>query len=142
MSTTSEKARRKAEFGDFQTPPLLARQACEVLKRWGIAPASIVEPTCGVGNLLAAGLETFPTATVGMGVDINPTHIEKARDLLSRLASSPKVILKCADFFADFNRLLHNLPQPRLVIGNPPWVTNSHLGAIGGSNFPEKTNFQ
>mgnify|MGYP006991333775 CR=1 FL=1 len=29
-----------------------------------------------------------------------------------------------------------------LVIGNPPWVTNSALGALGGNNLPEKTNFQ
>src|SRR5208283_4258414 len=29
-----------------------------------------------------------------------------------------------------------------LVIGNPPWVTNSALGALGSGNLPKKTNFQ
>ena len=29
-----------------------------------------------------------------------------------------------------------------LVIGNPPWVTNSDLGQLGSNNLPTKTNFQ
>src|SRR5258708_10405322 len=29
-----------------------------------------------------------------------------------------------------------------LVIGNPPWVTNSQLGAIAGQNVPHKTNIR
>jgi hypothetical protein len=31
---------------------------------------------------------------------------------------------------------------PLLVLGNPPWVTNAALGALGSSNLPEKTNFK
>ena len=29
-----------------------------------------------------------------------------------------------------------------LVIGNPPWVTNSQLGRLGSNNLPIKTNFK
>ena len=29
-----------------------------------------------------------------------------------------------------------------LVLGNPPWITNSALGLLGGRNLPPKTNFQ
>ena len=29
-----------------------------------------------------------------------------------------------------------------LVIGNPPWVTNSELGSINSSNLPQKSNFK
>ena len=29
-----------------------------------------------------------------------------------------------------------------LVIGNPPWVTNSELGSIDSNNLPEKSNFK
>ena len=31
---------------------------------------------------------------------------------------------------------------PILVLGNPPWATSSGLGASGGRNLPQKTNFQ
>jgi len=37
---------------------------------------------------------------------------------------------------------MKGLPDPVLVIGNPPWVTNSALGALGSSNRPARTNFQ
>jgi hypothetical protein len=29
-----------------------------------------------------------------------------------------------------------------LIVGNPPWVTNSEIGSINGGNLPEKSNFQ
>jgi len=29
-----------------------------------------------------------------------------------------------------------------LVIGNPPWVTNSELGSINSKNLPKKSNFK
>lgn len=29
-----------------------------------------------------------------------------------------------------------------LIIGNPPWVTNSKLGSLNSSNLPKKTNFK
>ena len=29
-----------------------------------------------------------------------------------------------------------------MVIGNPPWVTNSQLGSLGSNNLPIKTNFK
>jgi hypothetical protein len=32
--------------------------------------------------------------------------------------------------------------DPILVVGNPPWVTNSALGALRSSNLPTKSNFQ
>ena len=45
-------------------------------------------------------------------------------------------------FEVDWNNILRDLPEPILVVGNPPWVTNSTLGAIGSSNLPKKSNFQ
>ena len=38
--------------------------------------------------------------------------------------------------------VLAHLPSPVLVIGNPPWVTNSALGALDAGNLPAKTNFK
>lgn len=48
----------------------------------------------------------------------------------------------CADFFQkNWPELLNGLREPILVIGNPPWVTNSAVGALGGANLPAKSNF-
>jgi hypothetical protein len=48
-----------------------------------------------------------------------------------------------ADFFGvDWSETLDSLPEPLLIIGNPPWATNSELGTIGSSNLPVKSNFQ
>ncbi|MCC6492576.1 MAG: SAM-dependent DNA methyltransferase [Pirellulales bacterium] len=33
------------------------------------------------------------------------------------------------------------MPEPILVIGNPPWVTNAALSSLGSVNLPVKSNF-
>ncbi len=45
------------------------------------------------------------------------------------------------DFFdTDWQTLVTNMPAPVLILGNPPWVTNSALGAINSANLPDKVN--
>ncbi len=46
--------RRRIEYGDFQTPPDLAREICRVLR--SERPKSLIEPTCGTGAFLSAAL--------------------------------------------------------------------------------------
>lgn len=127
---------RRLEFGDFQTPDKLAREACDVLLRLRISPASIVEPTCGTGSFLRASANAFPTCTSLLGFEINPEYAEVAGTVdLAHVC--------CVDFFEiDWPTTLNDLPEPILIVGNPPWVTNSTVGAIGGENLPEKSNFQ
>lgn len=38
--------------------------------------------------------------------------------------------------------MIAELPQPLLILGNPPWVTNSALGVLSSTNLPVKTNAQ
>ena len=45
-------------------------------------------------------------------------------------------------FEVDWPTTLGDLADPILVVGNPPWVTNSALGALGSVNLPDKSNFQ
>jgi len=136
---TIQKSKRAAEFGDFQTPRALAHQACRLLTQLEIRPASIVEPTCGTGNFLAAALDEFGNATEAIGLDINPEYISAATSRLRGRGA----LLVCDSFFeTDWPKLLGRLPEPILVIGNPPWVTNAQLSALGSSNLPKKSNFQ
>lgn len=130
----------KIEFGDFQTPAALARDVCALLARAMPPPASIVEPSCGTGAFLVAALRRFPKAKAALGFEINPRYVEAARRALA--GADARVSVERVDFFrADWERLLRGLPEPLLIIGNPPWVTSAALGRMSGSNLPAKSNF-
>ncbi len=130
-----------SEFGDFQTPVELAEAVCAFLLAHGANPQSIIEPTCGVGNIITAATMAFPYLKHILGVDINGQYIEKARKAAAQI--SPSV---CAEFImesffdVDWWTKVRSLPKPLLVIGNPPWVTNSDLSVLGSANIPVKSN--
>ena len=132
----SLKIKHKVEFGDFQTPDTLARRVCKTLHRLEVSPRSIVEPTCGKGSFLRASVDAFPKCTQFLGFEINPDHVEVARTI-------EKATVHCENFFKkNWPGTLDNLQEPILIIGNPPWVTNSTVGKMGGQNLPTKVNFQ
>lgn len=134
---SSQTARQTVEFGDFQTPPPLAKSVCSLLLRTGFEPASIIEPTCGQGTFLVTALEAFPDATV-RGYEYNPTYAEVARRTVSRFSQAT---VQNSDFFrCNWDVELSKLADPLLILGNPPWVTNATVGSLGGSNLPEKSN--
>jgi hypothetical protein len=139
---TQKEDRCPDEFGDFQTPLPLAADVCRFLSRRGIAPASIVEPTCGLGNFVLSALEAFPTADL-LGVEINPTCVEKLTAVLrGREQGSRARVLQQSVFDLDWRAKFRALAEPVLVLGNPPWVTNAQLGVLGSTNLPHKSNFQ
>lgn len=141
MSSTSRKAR--IEFGDFQTPDDLALAISRRLAAFGIQPDVVIEPTCGVGAFVLAAAKTFPTAHRIFGFDVNGSYLEMLRDRLPDAPSPERVQLAEADFFGTrWREKFAALTGRVLVLGNFPWVTNSTQAAIGGSNLPEKSNFQ
>lgn len=142
--TIIRKTKKIAEFGDFQTPIELAEQCCRLLFESGIQPVSILEPTCGRGNFLAAALRSFPGVLQTCGLEINPDHLCAAEEQIqasSKPRQSSRIDLIQENLFqADWPAILGALPDHLLVIGNPPWVTNSQLGQIEGDNLPHKSN--
>lgn len=131
------------QFGDFQTPLELAETVCGLLHKQGARPLSVFEPTCGQGNFLIATLDTFDSVRKAVGIDINPKYIEHASRRLEAKRLSTLITLRQDDFFAtDWRSALNDLPEPILVIGNPPWVTNAELTKLEGRNTPPKTNFR
>ena len=132
----SVKAKTKVEFGDFQTPDLLSRKVCELLRSLEVSPKSIIEPTCGKGSFIRASVDAFPECKTILGFEINPDYVQAA-------SAVEKALVSCEDFFdKDWSTTLDGLPEPILVIGNPPWVTNSTVGTLSGTNLPSKSNFQ
>lgn len=138
-----KKSIEKWEFGDFQTPFLLAQNVVEVLKRnHNIFPDHVIEPTCGKGAFVLAAADGFPGAQVH-GYEINPVYVDAAnKEIQSRsLVRLSKV--KEADFFdIAWDKEISCMQGRLLIIGNPPWVTSSELGLLNSKNLPEKTNFQ
>jgi len=132
---------RKVAFGDFQTPPELAREVCRLLIDIGIKPRSFIEPTCGTGSFLIAAAETFPHAG-GIGVEINPEYVSRANGSVAVANLRDRIEICEGDFFTeDWEKRIRAFPTPVLILGNPPWVTNSQQGQIGTVNLPKKSNF-
>lgn len=137
----SKKSKVRAEFGDFQTPEALAARMCGLLARLGVRPRSLVEPTVGGGSILRAGLKQFPECQSAVGADINADYIEAVRARFGTGPDAERVSLFVGDFFTtDWHEVCSSLPEPMLVAGNPPWVTNAGVGALGGANLPPKAN--
>ena len=85
--TGKPSGRNKTEFGDFQTPDWLAQQVCLILRNAALMPKSLLDPTCGAGNLLRAGAQAFDSVTHLFGIDISGGHVEYARNRLRAAAS-------------------------------------------------------
>ncbi len=127
----------KREYGDYQTPIDFAEKVCVYLKDYRrIKPTAIVEPTCGVGGFLKGSLSF--DADEYYGFEINPEYCDICRDSIN----SDKVKIINSDFFAFSSKSLIQNKSQILVIGNPPWVTNSTLSALGSDNLPLKANFK
>ena len=137
MKTTAQ-----TQFGDFQTPIDLACQVTQFLSAKGVSPSAVIEPTCGVGNFLLASLRTFGGGIPYHGFDINPDHIDTARDALAGQEGG-RYELACENFYGkDWPAFFRSLSDGLLIVGNPPWVTNAALGAMRSNDLPEKRNFQ
>ena len=113
--------------GAYQTPPALARQVCfylyEVL---GLRPSVIVEPTCGVGHLLAAA-QVFGAARY-LGIELNADYVSQARKTLGS-----EVCLVQGDILTTEVRAQLGSFESVLILGNPPWVNRATRGALGAA---------
>lgn len=139
----------KEAYGDWQTNDDLAHSVCSFIKDTGFTPDVIIEPTCGKGAFIKAALDVFDSVSVIYGVEIYNPYLESLKnDLLERSLKLGRckatIILENANVFDyDFSKISKkHKGQQILVLGNPPWVTNSKLSSINSSNLPTKTNFK
>lgn len=131
---------KQKEFGDFQTPNDLAAQVVVLVAELFGLPNLVVEPTVGLGAFLSASHGKWGSACSYEGYEINHDYVRSTSRRLSDLG----IRLYQQDFFsADWPQILRKENLPRtLVLGNPPWVTNSEQGILGSNNLPRKANFQ
>ena len=98
------------------------------------------EPTAGLGTFLAAAVGKWEASSGYIGYEINKGYVDLSRRSLSRF----NIQIFHQDFFSvDWTDLVAQFGKSRiLIIGNPPWVTNSDLGHLRSENLPKKSNFQ
>ncbi|NET73851.1 MAG: SAM-dependent DNA methyltransferase [Sphaerospermopsis sp. SIO1G2] len=138
--TQIDKFQQTIEFGDFQTPSWFAKQVCSLLVELGVKPDTLIEPTCGVGAFLIAGLNSFPNSS-GYGIEINADYaIASQQSLASRNLEERATIINGDFFQINWDDFVDEEDQT-LFIGNPPWVTNSALSKLQSKNLPQKSNF-
>lgn len=140
----------RAEYGDFQTNKDLANKVAKHLAKRDISPEIIVEPTCGKGNFIIASLSNFKAIKKVFGIEIYKPYVWETKFsiidffLSNHDSNKPEItITHCSIFDYDFKSLSKQFPTEKLlIIGNPPWVTNSKLGSLNSSNLPQKSNFK
>ena len=149
-SRASEVCESRAEYGDFQTNQALAIQITEKLRSNGTSPEIVIEPTCGKGNFIIAVLNTFDHIKKIYGIEIQKKHTWQAKfnilDFFLNHADKvrPQIqIIHSSIFDFDYQPIKETVREDELlIIGNPPWVTNSALSVIDSKNLPKKSNFK
>lgn len=140
----------KEEYGDWQTSMELAMEVCRILKAEGANPKVIIEPTCGKGHFILAALQVFDDMEDIFGIEIYKPYLEELKlNLLQYYIDNPqkrkvRIHLYHRNIFDfDFTSIKQCLTgRETLVLGNPPWVTNSKLGGLSSGNVPQKNNFK
>ena len=110
----------------------------------------VLEPTCGKGNFILASIKQSNSIKKIVGVEIYQPYVWETKFkilnhyLLNKVALKPEIdIIHRNAFEFDYEQLAKSTSQLKtLVIGNPPWVTNSELGSIDSKNLPQKSNFK
>jgi 16S rRNA A1518/A1519 N6-dimethyltransferase RsmA/KsgA/DIM1 with predicted DNA glycosylase/AP lyase activity len=137
---------RGIEYGDYQTPVSFARSVCSTLKKvYGLSPSVVIEPTFGTGNFINSAISEFDSISSVYGIEINSDYVSKLEDTLSESEVKSKVCLFSDDIFSfDFSDIKDAVSKEDLVLilGNPPWATNSQLSTLSSYNLPMKANFK
>jgi len=140
----------KIEYGDFQTNKKLALAITNYLSGKNIKPQVLIEPTCGKGSFILSAVQTFDSLQQIFGIEINENYLWELKFVLleyflqNPTGKKPQIYLyRCNVFKFDFRQIKQQInEQNLLVIGNPPWVTNTKLSALSSVNLPTKSNFK
>ena len=108
----------------------------------------IIEPTCGKGAFIIAALKHFRGIQKIVGIEIYRPYVWQTKFRILHLHLNKETLCKPiikifhADIFTfSFEKVAkENIHLNTLIIGNPPWVTNSELGTLNSKNLPRKTN--
>ncbi|MFN3272115.1 MAG: hypothetical protein ACK40Y_06125 [Cloacibacterium caeni] len=140
----------RTEYGDFQTNTNLANNVTLHLTTKSASPEIVIEPTCGKGNFIVSSLKHFDSVKKVFGIEIYKPYVWECKfNIIDYYLNNPTknkpeiFIIHSSVFDFDFKTIgKENRDKEILIIGNPPWVTNSQLGSLNSSNLPKKRNFK
>ena len=145
-----ESCESNAEYGDFQTNRYLTNLIATKIHSEGNSPKVVIEPTCGKGHFILAVLGTFDTVEKIYGIEIQKKYIWQTKfNILDFFLNNPDKkrpeiqIVHSSIFDFNYQSIKESIGEKELlIIGNPPWVTNSALSAMDSQNLPQKSNFK
>ncbi|NHJ40183.1 MAG: methyltransferase [Asgard group archaeon] len=140
---------KSKEWGDIQTPIFFANKVFQILKEEDFVPDILIEPTMGLGNFIFSAINLYPEISLIYGIEIQKQYIwiflEKLLNQLI-IQDMPKTHFKINhdDIFKhEFQEIIKRKEESKiLIVGNPPWITNSELSRYQSSNLPQKKNIK
>jgi len=140
----------RREYGDFQTPSVLTDSICSYLVNENILPDILIEPTFGKGSFIVSALEHFPRLKAVYGIEIDESYYWQTKFAILELfinkplPNKPRIFLHLDNIFNfDLGIIKKSIRDDNvLILGNPPWVTNSELGRLESDNLPRKSNLK
>ena len=127
----------KKEYGDYQTPLFFTKEVLHYcINKYEINPDVIIEPTCGIGNFIKALQDIFPEKSI-IGIDINEEYVNDLQGTSDNIKVYHDNI-----FDYDFNQVIKAEYDEYMIVGNPPWITNTDLSKFKSSNIPKKNNIK
>lgn len=127
------------EFGDYQTPIEFCDKVIDILKDNRIEPTIILEPTFGEGNFVKSSEIKFNSVKQIYGIELNKEYYDKSATFSKKFMGFNENI-----FSFNHSKIINKISNndKLLILGNPPWVTNSQLMAENLKNLPQKSNFK
>lgn len=122
--------------GDFQTPDSLVTQIWSTLD--GSFYDIIIEPTFGLGTFFTSMPRKGTPRLVGW--EIHGGYYDATVQELMRRRYSVDHLFPTDVLSGSVSDIGGVEDSSVLVIGNPPWVTNSEQGSLGGKNTGQKSN--
>lgn len=128
----------KLEFGDYQTPVDFCNIVIDVIYD-KYKPKYVFEPTFGLGHFIDSSIKKFKNVNTFYGNEINPQYYNDYKT-----KNNKNVKLFNENIFTFNHKKIKDAikNEPMLIIGNPPWVTNSQLMSEELKNLPQKSNFK
>ena len=133
----------RRDLGDFQTPPELVAEVLEALGPIGARWSRVLEPSCGRGHFIRGLLDLDDPPREIQAIEIQESHFRAAHALAvgDSVRGVPVQVIQADLFKLDLKRdLKWRENGPLLVVGNPPWVTNSELGSLASEIRPPRRN--
>ena len=131
-------SKNKLEYGDYQTPIEFCDIVVNIISNL-YNPKYVFEPTFGLGHFIDSAINKFNNVTTFYGNEINKEYFNSYNDKKNK-----NVELFNENIFTfEHKKIKEKIKnEPMLIIGNPPWVTNSQLMKEELKNLPVKRNFK